>query len=181
MPRRAASPAASEPELDILGSLYPGEDDGGFQSFAPDQGFDVDGILDGADGDDGGDEAFIALQQAASNRKTSNLKGRTVKKGGGFQAMGKKAMTLVSNAAQFLTAYDRSECKPSASDHEEGFHCPNPHSAQNYPARSRSKGCRRHGKNGFRKDCSVRHPDGRTTQSPQRPVWCTRTHHVSFP
>ena len=28
----------------------------------------------------------IAAQQAASNRKGSNLKGRTVRKGGGFQA-----------------------------------------------------------------------------------------------
>lgn len=37
---------------------------------------------------DGDDESFIAAQQAASNRKASNLKGRTVKKGGGFQAMG---------------------------------------------------------------------------------------------
>lgn len=91
MPRRAASPAASEPELDILGSLYPGEDEGPSSGLAPDQGFDIDGILDGADGEDGGDEAFIALQQAASNRKASNLKGRTVKKGGGFQAMGKTA------------------------------------------------------------------------------------------
>jgi len=42
-------------------------------------------------GNDDTDEAFIALQQAASFRKTSNLKGRTVKKGGGFQAMGKEA------------------------------------------------------------------------------------------
>lgn len=37
---------------------------------------------------DGDDESFIAAQQAASNRKSSNLKGRTVRKGGGFQAMG---------------------------------------------------------------------------------------------
>ncbi|KAK0391152.1 hypothetical protein NLU13_0653 [Sarocladium strictum] len=94
MPRRAASPAASEPELDILGSLYPGEDEGPSSGLAPDQGFDIDGILDGADGEDGGDEAFIALQQAASNRKASNLKGRTVKKGGGFQAMGLNANLL---------------------------------------------------------------------------------------
>ena len=92
MPRRAASPAASEPELDILGSLYPGENENGdgAQNFAPDQGFEIDGILDAADGGDDGDAAFIALQQAASNRKASNLKGRTVKKGGGFQAMGRK-------------------------------------------------------------------------------------------
>jgi ATP-dependent RNA helicase DDX54/DBP10 len=47
---------------------------------------DAGGILD-LDSDDG-DEAFIAAQQAASNRKASNLKGKSVKKGGGFQAMG---------------------------------------------------------------------------------------------
>lgn len=93
--RRAASPAASEPELDILDSLYPGEGENGGQSFGADggDGLDFDGFLNagagGGDGDDG-DEAFIALQQAASYRKASNLKGRTVKKGGGFQAMGKR-------------------------------------------------------------------------------------------
>lgn len=92
--RRAASPAASEPELDILDSLYPGEGENGGQSFGADgeDGLDFDGFLNagaGGEGDDD-DEAFIALQQAASYRKASNLKGRTVKKGGGFQAMGKK-------------------------------------------------------------------------------------------
>lgn len=40
------------------------------------------------------DEAFIAEIQAVSNRKASNLKGRTVKKGGGFQAMGLNANLL---------------------------------------------------------------------------------------
>jgi len=95
MPRRAASPALSENEVDILGSLYTedfenangiGHDETGE---APD--LDLGGILDAPDGseDDGeGDEAFIALKQAASFRKSSNLKGKSVKKGGGFQAMG---------------------------------------------------------------------------------------------
>ena len=99
MPRRAASPAASEPELDILGSLYPGENEDKNQGFSAEQGFEIDGILDAADGGDDGDEAFIALQQAASNRKASNLKGRTVKKGGGFQAMGESP----SNSLQHNT------------------------------------------------------------------------------
>ena len=40
------------------------------------------------------DEDFIALAQASSNRKASNLKGRSVKKGGGFQAMGLNANLL---------------------------------------------------------------------------------------
>lgn len=89
--RRAASPAASEPELDILDSLYPGEGENGGQNFGAD-GLDFDGFLNAGAGGDGedDDEAFIALQQAASYRKASNLKGRTVKKGGGFQAMGKR-------------------------------------------------------------------------------------------
>ena len=42
------------------------------------------------------DEEFIALAQASSNRKASNLKGRSVKKGGGFQAMGLSAHLLKS-------------------------------------------------------------------------------------
>jgi ATP-dependent RNA helicase DDX54/DBP10 len=44
--------------------------------------------------DSDGDEAFIAAQQAASNRRASSLKGRTVKKGGGFQSMGLDATLL---------------------------------------------------------------------------------------
>lgn len=88
MPARAASPALSEAELDISSSIYTGRDSA---PKAGDDGFDFDDILNrGANRDDGddGDAAFIALQQAASYRKSSNLKGRTVKKGGGFQAMG---------------------------------------------------------------------------------------------
>jgi ATP-dependent RNA helicase DDX54/DBP10 len=92
--QRAPSPARSEAEVDIAGALFEGSDASGDeqQNPAPESGdFDFDGFLnagdDGAD-DDGGDEAFIALQQAASFRKSSNLKGKSVKKGGGFQAMG---------------------------------------------------------------------------------------------
>ena len=47
----------------------------------------------GGDGDSG-DEAFIAAQQAASNRKSGNVKGKTVKKGGGFQVMGLNGLLL---------------------------------------------------------------------------------------
>ncbi|KIH91687.1 ATP-dependent RNA helicase DDX54/DBP10 [Sporothrix brasiliensis 5110] len=46
------------------------------------------GVLTGANLEDGDDEAYIALQQAAAFRKTSNLKGAASVKGGGFQAMG---------------------------------------------------------------------------------------------
>lgn len=96
MPRRAVSPAASEAEVDILGSLFTdGANDanGNYKSSNAKSdgfGFDAGGILDAADdgGSDDGDEAFIALKQAASFRKNSNVKGKSVKKGGGFQAMG---------------------------------------------------------------------------------------------
>lgn len=92
MPRRGASPAPSEGEADIFDSIYHGEN-GDFEG-ASGLDFDFDGLLNGprADNEDG-DEAFIALQQAASFRKASNLKGRTVKKGGGFQAMGTLAQS----------------------------------------------------------------------------------------
>lgn len=92
--QRAPSPARSEAEVDIAGALFEGSDASGDeqQNGPPESGdFDFDGFLNaGGDDaeDDGGDEAFIALQQAASFRKSSNLKGKTVKKGGGFQAMG---------------------------------------------------------------------------------------------
>lgn len=102
--RRAASPAPSEPELDILDSLYPGDDDNGGQGLGKDgqDGLDFDGFFhaSAAGGGEDDDEAFIALQQAASYRKASNLKGRTVKKGGGFQAMGE----LVQHAAELRDA-----------------------------------------------------------------------------
>ncbi|KAI1877516.1 hypothetical protein JX265_003524 [Neoarthrinium moseri] len=101
MPRRAASPAPSENEVDILGSLFTdGADDGDADFRAGNAqdgfGFDAGGILDADDGggDGEGDEAFIALKQAASFRKNTNLKGKSVKKGGGFQAMGLNANLL---------------------------------------------------------------------------------------
>ena len=94
MPHRAASPAASENEFDITSSLFKDDvnaedDDFGFPTSKDTGNLDAGGILDLANESDGdGDEAFIAAQQAASNRKASNIKGKSVKKGGGFQAMG---------------------------------------------------------------------------------------------
>jgi ATP-dependent RNA helicase DDX54/DBP10 len=74
--------------LDILGSLLTEDGKAGQDG----NEYDFDNFLSAPSGeaweDDGGDEAFIALQQAASFRKASNLKGKSVKKGGGFQAMG---------------------------------------------------------------------------------------------
>ncbi|RKL49390.1 ATP-dependent RNA helicase DBP10 [Fusarium proliferatum] len=99
MPQRGVSPTPSDGEIDIFGSLYPGDGEnekGGNDGSAD---FDFDGLLNAPEpGNDDNDEAFIALQQAASFRKASNLKGRTVKKGGGFQAMG-----LNSNLLKAIT------------------------------------------------------------------------------
>ncbi|KAL2070569.1 hypothetical protein VTL71DRAFT_13595 [Oculimacula yallundae] len=92
MPHRASSPAVSENEFDITKSLFQDDVDSDDQTTAlpssKDLGtLDAGGILD-LESDGEGDEAFIAAKQAASNRKASNVKGKSVKKGGGFQAMG---------------------------------------------------------------------------------------------
>lgn len=97
MSHQHSSPVASENELDISHALF-GNDtgnssgsDAGRELQHPDRkarmhaketmlGFGADSSSD--------DDGFIADTQAASNRKASKLKGRSVKKGGGFQAMG---------------------------------------------------------------------------------------------
>lgn len=95
MRQRGGSPTPSEGEVDILGSLYPGDDENGGNNGPSAADLDFDGFLHGPEpGNDDGDEAFIALQQAASFRKATNLKGRTVKKGGGFQAMGTDSLIV---------------------------------------------------------------------------------------
>jgi hypothetical protein len=93
MPHRAASSTVSENEFDITKSLFkddPAAEDDGFPATPGNYGtLDAGGILDlGLESNGDEDDAFIAAQQAASNRKASNLKGKSVKKGGGFQAMG---------------------------------------------------------------------------------------------
>jgi ATP-dependent RNA helicase DDX54/DBP10 len=101
MPARAASPAQSENDFDISTALL-GEGDalneiprGELKSqeaaFAKAQ---KPTALDIFEDDESDDEAFIDGQQAAANRKNSNLKGTTLKKGGGFQAMGLNATLL---------------------------------------------------------------------------------------
>lgn len=103
MAPRAASPACSENEFDISKALFENDSDSGKESWEqikskpkpkpkPIENLDMLGGGDGEDDDD--DEAFIAAQQQSANRKASNLKGRTVKKGGGFQAMGLNAHLL---------------------------------------------------------------------------------------
>lgn len=95
MGRRAASPAPSDAEADIFDSLYTEDIETVKPSTkAADEGFDFLNVggQDGAgEDDDDGDEAFIALKQAASYRKTSQMKSKSLKKsGGGFQTMGMK-------------------------------------------------------------------------------------------
>ncbi|KAF2145444.1 uncharacterized protein K452DRAFT_283793 [Aplosporella prunicola CBS 121167] len=104
MPHRDVSPALSENEFDISKGLIGAASDDEFESHPKraskksnnDSVFDIAAELDGKaeDGGDSDDEAFIAGQQAAANRKSANLKGRTVKKGGGFQAMGLNPVLL---------------------------------------------------------------------------------------
>ncbi|CAI4214843.1 unnamed protein product [Parascedosporium putredinis] len=106
MTRRAVSPALSENEVDIAGALFADDDDSAKLGGATSQdgfSFDADGIFNaGGDGSDD-DEAFIALQQAASFRKGSNIKGKSVKKGGGFQAMGLNGNILRAIARKGFT------------------------------------------------------------------------------
>lgn len=91
---RALSPARSENEFDISTALFANsansdaEDPPNAGDIVP----EATEITVNLSDDD--DEAIIAEHQAASNRKATNLKGRTVKKGGGFQALGLKATLL---------------------------------------------------------------------------------------
>lgn len=84
MAPRASSPALSENEFDIFDALA-----GGDEIEQPEKGLSADLGIDFDIGSDDGsdDEAFIAAKLAASNRKASNM-GKSIKKGGGFQAMG---------------------------------------------------------------------------------------------
>ncbi|KAI9821782.1 MAG: ATP-dependent RNA helicase dbp10 [Pycnora praestabilis] len=102
MPHPAPSPAVSENQLDISKDLfgdnaYPKFDQGKSSVFEDAGKIDTTAILDLTLGNDDGtddDAAFIAAQQASSNRKASNLKGRSVKKNGGFQVMGLNSKLL---------------------------------------------------------------------------------------
>ena len=107
MPRRAASPTPSENEVDIGKALFNDDSDNEITSkkhhtkkgAVTNSGLDLDfnDLLGNGDntlptfngeGDDDGDEAFIASLTRSSQRKSSNVQGKSVKKGGGFQAMG---------------------------------------------------------------------------------------------
>ncbi|KAL3454327.1 P-loop containing nucleoside triphosphate hydrolase protein [Aspergillus insuetus] len=103
MAPRAASPALSENDFDITSALFKHDSDSepeqkttsSKKHKAPPQpqNLTLDFLGDAGDSDED-DAAFIASQQTSANRKSGNLKGRTVKKGGGFQAMGLNANLL---------------------------------------------------------------------------------------
>lgn len=157
MPSRGVSPTPSDAEVDILGSIYPGDDaDDGQNAMSLDADFGDLINAPGGDGDDG-DEAFIALQQAASYRKASNLKGRTVKKGGGFQAMGMFLRLTTCAVPHTITdTVARPQRQPPQGHHTKGILRPYPDSAKDDPPRSRQERCRRHGQDRFRKDGCLR-------------------------
>ena len=101
MPHRAPSPAVSENEVDISRFLFNDGSSAGSENEAESQHPDRKARMLGPreipdpEGDYSSDDAgFIAETQAASNRKAANIKGRSVKKGGGFQAMGLNANLL---------------------------------------------------------------------------------------
>jgi len=105
MAPRGLSPARSETEFDIGSSLLADHGDASDRFLENKRGDarnhrgqvppggddDLDFMAEESGLDD---EAIIAEQLAASNRKAAHLKGRTVKKGGGFQAMGLNANLL---------------------------------------------------------------------------------------
>lgn len=134
MPHRASSPAVSENEFDITKSLFKDDEGGEGDTFGVSSGkqvgdLDAGGIFDLALESDGeGDEAFIAATQAASNRKTSNVKGKSVKKGGGFQAMG---MNLLQRHWFHSLILSRLEFAPIESDQPKGILCSYPNSTKN--------------------------------------------------
>ena len=105
MHRREVSVGEPENEIDITKSLFGndvhnhGEEDLGFLGDKSIGDASIGNVLDGSDDD----EAYIAAQQAASNRKGSALQGKTVKKGGGFQSMGLNAHLLKSVSRKGFT------------------------------------------------------------------------------
>jgi len=156
MPHRAVSPAASENDFDITSALFHdgGDDDADFPTTSSkDLGaLDAGEILD-LESDDG-DEAFIAAQQAASNRKNANVKGKSVKKGGGFQAMG--AFECKKMCTYQTDKQCRLECSLTKGHRTKRIHGTNSHSAKNDSLGSRWTRCSRNGKNWFWKNCRFR-------------------------
>jgi hypothetical protein len=157
MPHRASSPAVSENEFDITKSLFKDDEGDDGDNFGVSSGnvgdLDTGGIFDLALESDGeGDEAFIAATQAASNRKTSNVKGKSVKKGGGFQAMG---MNLLQRRWFPSLILSRLEFAPPESDQSKRILCSYPNSKKNDTPCAGQSRCCWHGKDWLWKDCRI--------------------------
>ena len=91
MPYRVASPVASENEFDISQALVEGDGELTKRKSRTISTAHLDMLGEQDSGSENDDEAYIAAHQAAANRKASTVKGRAVKKGGGFHAMGLNA------------------------------------------------------------------------------------------
>lgn len=95
---RKASPPASEADFDISGSLFAQDGTTSREETQDDPGIlDAENLVSGlAEEDDShdDDEAFIAEHLLTTNRKATNLKGKSVKKGGAFHSFGLNATLL---------------------------------------------------------------------------------------
>lgn len=162
MKGRAASPALSENEVDIAGSLFANEPESNsdVEVDRKPASLDFGDLLNNgdSDGSENDDEAFIAMQQRSSNRKSSNLQGKTVKKGGGFQAMGKcpNNPLLPTVNTGLIPSFHRSQCESSASHHPERLLGSHPYPAQDHTPNPREARCRGHGSDWFRQNGSFR-------------------------
>ena len=97
MPTRVAPPVASEHDLDIAASLFSPDELQNTRHAAelPSSKKKVSQqLIPGLEDSESDDAAYIASSLVAANRKASNVKGNSVKKGGGFQAMGLNANLL---------------------------------------------------------------------------------------
>jgi ATP-dependent RNA helicase DDX54/DBP10 len=136
---RAASPAPSDGEIDIFDSLY--TDDVNTKPQATDGDFD---FLDDANQDDG-DEAFIALKQAASYRKAANQTKGTGQKGGGFQSMGTRSLPADLDNIRAVLTRTRIERKTPLGYSPQRFQTGDPHSAKSDTSYITTKRCGGHG------------------------------------
>lgn len=175
MKRRAASPTPSEHEVDIVGSLFADESDGDFEVVKKggEADFDLDfgDLLTAGDGDSNAedDEDFIATAQRKSNRKSSNVQGKSVKKGGGFQAMGTYSLEnqTFHGDRRLTCGSPRPQCEFITSHHKEGLLCPDSNSEEDNPSGPGEKRCCGYGAHRFRKDSRLRHPHDRAFEGTQ--------------
>ena len=88
--RKAPAPRASlDFDHDITSDVCALDQDGPNSQWNSASGLDFQDLLDGGSGGrEDTDEAFIALKQASSFRKTASQGKTSGKKGGGFQTMG---------------------------------------------------------------------------------------------